>query len=115
MLNQVVLVGRLTSDVEVTKTEDGKKVSNLTLAVQRTFKNSEGIYEADFIKCTLWNAVASSTSEYCHKGDIVGIKGRLQVSTYEDKDGNKKTSTEVIAEKVTFLSSKKEDDEEQED
>ena len=110
MLNQVVLVGRLTSDVEVTTTEDGRKVSNLTLAVQRTFKNSDGIYEADFIKCTLWNAVAASTSEYCHKGDIVGIKGRLQVTNYEDKDGNKKTSTEVIAEKVTFLSSKKEDD-----
>lgn len=110
MLNQVVLVGRLTSDVEVTTTEDGKKVSNLTLAVQRTFKNSDGIYEADFIKCTLWNAVAASTSEYCKKGDIVGIKGRLQVTTYEDKEGNKKTSTEVIAEKVTFLSSKKEDE-----
>ncbi len=110
MLNQVVLVGRLTSDVEVTTTEDGRKVSNLTLAVQRTFKNSDGIYEADFIRCTLWNAVAASTSEYCHKGDIVGIKGRLQVTNYEDKDGNKKTSTEVIAEKVTFLSSKKEDD-----
>ena len=110
MLNQVVLVGRLTSDVEVTTTEEGKKVSHLTLAVQRTFKNIDGIYEADFIRCTLWNAVASSTSEYCKKGDIVGIKGRLQVSTYEDKDGNKKTSTEVIAEKVTFLSSKKEDE-----
>ncbi len=110
MLNQVVLVGRLTDDVEVVKMEDNRKVSHLTLAVQRTFKNIDGIYETDFIRCTLWNAIASSTSEYCHKGDIVGIKGRLQVSSYEDKDGNKRTSTEVIAEKVTFLSSKKEDD-----
>lgn len=107
MLNQVVLVGRLTDDVEVTTMENGKKVSSLILAVQRTFKNPEGVYEADFIRCTLWNAIATSTSEYCHKGDIVGIKGRIQVSSYEDKDGTKKYSTEVIAEKVTFLSSKK--------
>lgn len=107
MLNQVVLVGRLTDDIEVISKENGKKVCSLVLAVQRTFKNSDGIYEADFIRCTLWNAVASSTCEYCHKGDIVGIKGRIQVNTYEDKDGTKKYSTEVIAEKVTFLSSKK--------
>ena len=107
MINQVVLVGRLTDDIEVISKENGKKVSSLVLAVQRTYKNTEGIYEADFIRCTLWNAVAASTSEYCHKGDIVGIKGRIQVNSYEDKDGTKKYSTEVIAEKVTFLSSKK--------
>lgn len=106
MLNQVVLVGRLTDDLQVTETEKGKKVTTMILAVQRTFKNTDGIYEADFIKCVLWNAVAASTSEYCKKGDIVGIKGRLQVSSYEDKDGNKKYTTDVIAEKVTFLSSK---------
>lgn len=73
MLNQVVLVGRLTDDIEVATKENGKRVTSLILAVQRTFKNSDGIYETDFIKCTLWNAVAASTSEYCHKGDIVGI------------------------------------------
>ncbi len=110
MLNQVVLVGRLTDDLQVTTVENGKKVTSLILAVQRTFKNSDGIYETDFIRCTLWNAVASNASEYCKKGDVVGIKGRLQVNTYEDKDGNKKTSTEVIAEKVTFLSNKKDDE-----
>lgn len=108
MLNQVVLVGRLTDDIEVVETEKGKKVTSLILAVQRSYKNSEGIYEADFIKCTLWNAVASSTSEYCKKGDIIGIKGRIQVNSYQDKDGTTKYSTEVIAEKVTFLSSKSE-------
>ena len=83
MLNQVILVGRLTDDLEITETDTGKKVTTLILAVQRTYKNSDGIYEADFIKCILWNAVASSTSEYCKKGDIIGIRGRLQVSTYE--------------------------------
>lgn len=107
MLNQVVLVGRLTDDPSVTKTESGQKVSTVTLAVNRSFKNPEGIYETDFIRCILWNVIAENTSEYCKKGDIVGVKGRIQVSNYVDKDNNKKYTTEVIAEKVTFLSSKK--------
>ncbi len=109
MLNQVVLVGRLTTDPELVETENGKKVTSVTLAVQRTFKNSDGIYEADFIRCILWNSIATNTTEYCHKGDIVGIKGRIQVSSYDDKDNNRKYVTEVIAEKVTFLASKKEE------
>ena len=111
MLNQVVLVGRLTDDLTVTETENGKKVTSMILAVQRSFKNPDGIYEADFIKCTLWNAVADRTAEYCKKGDIVGIKGRIQVTSYEDKEGKKQYSTEVIAEKVTFLSSKSPEEE----
>ena len=111
MLNQVVLVGRLTEDPTLINTVNGKKVSSITLAVQRTFKNQEGIYEADFIRCILWNAIAASTTEYCHKGDIVGVKGRIQTSIYDDKDGNKKYATEVIAEKVTFLTNKKPDEE----
>lgn len=112
MLNQIIIVGRLTSDLEITTTESGKKVASLTLAVQRPFKNTDGLYETDFIRCVLWNSIATSTYEYCHKGDLIGIKGRLQVNTYEDESGNKKYNTEVIAEKVTFLSSKKEEDNE---
>lgn len=111
MLNQVVLVGRLTEDPQIVTTENGKKLSTIILAVQRTYKNTEGLYEADFIKCILWNAIAASTTEYCHKGDIVGVKGRIQTSIYDDKDGNKKYATEVIAEKVTFLTNKKPDEE----
>lgn len=110
MLNQVVLVGRLTEDPQITTTENGKKLSTIILAVQRSYKNSEGLYEADFIKCILWNAIAANTTEYCHRGDIVGVKGRIQTNVYDDKDGNKKYTTEVIAEKVTFLTSKKSDD-----
>ena len=105
MLNQVFLVGRLTKDPEVNEVQGNKKVSSITLAVQRSFKNSDGIYEADFIRCILWDAVAASTKDYCHKGDIVGIKGRIQTGSYEDKDGNRKYTTDVMAEKVTFLSS----------
>ncbi len=111
MLNQVVLVGRLTDDLTVTDCGKDKKVTTMILAVQRSFKNPDGIYEADFIKCTLWNAIADRTAEYCKKGDIVGIKGRIQVTSYEDKEGKKQYSTEVIAEKVTFLSSKGSDEE----
>jgi single-strand DNA-binding protein len=107
MLNQVVLVGRLTKDIEVKELEGGKKVASVTLAVQRCFKNAEGEYETDFIECTLWNMVAENTAEYCKKGDIVGVKGRLQSNTYEKEDGTKVYKTEVVAEKVTFLSSRK--------
>lgn len=110
MLNQVILVGRLTDNLEITTTENENKVTTLTLAVQRSVKNADGDYETDFIRCVLWNQIAVNTSEYCKKGDIVGIKGRLQVSNYTDADGNKKYMTEVIAEKVTFLSSKKDEE-----
>ncbi len=113
MLNQVVIVGRLTADPEVNETEGNKKVCHATVAVGRSFKNVEGIYETDFIRCTLWNGVAENTCEYCKKGDVVGVKGRLQTSNYESKDG-KKYLMEVIAEKITFLSSKKPSEEEQE-
>lgn len=109
MLNQVVLVGRLTKDPEVVTTESGKKASTITLAVQRTFKNTEGLYETDFINCVLWDAIAANTQEYCRKGDIVGVKGRLQVRTYEDKENKTHQKIEVVAEKVTFLSNKKDD------
>ena len=110
MLNQVVLVGRLTDNPEVQNLDEGKKISSVNVAVQRTYKNPEGLYEADFIRCVLWNGIAANTSEYCKKGDVVGVKGRIQSRSYEDKDGIKKYVTEVVAEKVTFLSSSKKDD-----
>lgn len=110
MLNQVVLVGRLTSNPEIITTENGKKTTNITVAVQRSYKNMDGLYETDFIRCVLWNGVASSACEYCHSGDIVGVKGRIQTRSYE-KDNEKKYVMEVIADKVTFLSSyKKQED-----
>lgn len=114
MLNQVVLVGRLTQDPEVVKTDNGKSVANICLAVQRNFKNSKGVYETDFINCTLWEAIASNTSEYCRKGDIVGVKGRMQTSSYEDKEGKKEIKLEIVAEKVTFLSGPHKDKDNQE-
>jgi len=106
MLNQVILVGRLAREVEVKKLESGRKVSNIVLAVPRSFKNAEGVYDTDFIDCTLWDIVAQNTEAYCHKGDIIGVKGRLQTSEYEKEDGTKEKKQEVVAEKITFLSSK---------
>ena len=99
MLNQVVIVGRLVSKPIVEENENGRKISEITLAVPRSYKNAEGIYETDFIKCTLWNGIAENTVEYCNKGDIIGVKGRL-----ECLGGNE---LQLVAEKITFLSNNK--------
>ena len=105
MYNTVLLIGRLTSDPEVITSDNSKKVSHITLAVQRAYKNSKGIYESDFIRCTLWDGLASRIAEYCHKGDLISIRGQLKTSTYEDNNV-KKYSTEVIVERLVFLGSK---------
>ena len=105
MLNQIVLVGRLTRDVSVHKT-DKAKVATISLAIPRSFKNSDGNYDTDFIDCVAFDSVAENTSEYCNKGDIVGVKGRVQSRVIE-KDDKNEYLTEIIAEKITFLSSKK--------
>lgn len=106
MLNQTVIVGRIVRDLELHETENGNKVAQLTLAVPRSFKNMDGEYETDYIPCVLWRGVAENTAEYCKKGDLVGIKGRIQTSQYE-QDDEVKYVTEVVAEKVTFLSTRR--------
>ena len=106
MLNQIILVGRLTRDISVNDSESGVKVATISIAVPRSFKNIDGVYDTDFIDCVAFDTVALNTSEYCGKGDIVGVKGRVQSKTEEDKDGKKRNVLEVIAEKITFLSSK---------
>jgi len=108
MHNLVYLIGRLTEDPVVTKLDDGQETLPFILAVQRSYKNADGIYEADFIRCVLWNGIATHTAEYCKKGDLVGIKGRLQNRSYEVNE-EKKYISEVIVDKVSFLASKKED------
>ena len=106
-MNQVVLVGRMTSNPNVIETENGKKYTVINLAVQRAFKNQDGIYETDFIRCILWNGIASNTCEFCKIGDVIGIKGRLQNRIYENNNEETQYITEVIAERVTFLSNNK--------
>lgn len=109
MLNQTVLVGRLVRDPELRETESGSKVTYITLAVPRSYKNVNGEYDTDFIPCVLWKGVAENASEYCHKGDLLGVKGRLQ-SRMIEADETKKSVMELVAEKVTYLSSKRQDE-----
>ena len=95
MVNQIVLVGRIARTPETRITENGKKMATLTLAVPRNYKNSNGEYDTDFLDCTLWSAVAESTSEYCETGDMIGIKGRLQTRVVETPEGTKRKKTEM--------------------
>ena len=111
MLNQIILVGRLTRDINVHKSDKGVKVATISLAIPRSFKNMDGNYDTDFVDCVAFDAIAENTSEYCGKGDIVGVKGRVQSRTIE-KDGKTEYLVEIIAEKVTFLSSRRVEDEE---
>jgi len=109
MQNLVYLIGRLVNDPELKKTENSKDYSTITIAVQRPFKNSDGIYQSDFIRCNLWNGIANNVNEYCKKGDLVGVKGRIQVRSYEENEETKYI-TEIIVDKVSFLSSKKQEE-----
>lgn len=104
MLNQIVLVGRIVNDLELHETESGKSFCNLTIGVPRSYKNDKGEYDTDFIQCKLWQGIARNTSEYCKKGDLVGIKGRLQTIKK-----NNQFIPEVVAEKMTFLSNRSKD------
>ena len=110
MLNQFVIVGRLVKDPEVVETEMGKKISTISIAVPRSYKNANGEYETDFVDCKLWAGIAETAGEHCKRGDLLGIKGRVQTKVIQDKDGNNINMCEMIAEKVTFLSSKKQDE-----
>ncbi|MBQ3511049.1 MAG: single-stranded DNA-binding protein [Bacilli bacterium] len=109
ILNQIVLVGRLTRNITVNKSDKGVKVATISLAIPRSFKNMEGGYDTDFIDCVAFDNIAENTKEFCEKGDIVGVKGRVQSRTVE-KDGKTEYLMEIIAEKITFLSNKKGDE-----
>lgn len=107
MLNQVILVGRLVKDPEINETQDGRKVSNITLAVQRNYRNQETQeYDTDFLTCTLWEGIAESTHTYCKKGSTVGVKARLATKRYEYEEDKYFTYPEIVAEKITFINTK---------
>ena len=99
MSNQVIIVGRLVGNPILEENQNGKKVCIITLSVPRSFKNDEGIYDTDFIKCILWNGIAENIVEHCERGDLIGVKGRLECLCGSE--------LQVVAEKVTFLPSKK--------
>lgn len=105
MINNVVLVGRLTHKANLKFTINGKNYTQFSVAVQRKFKNQSDEYETDFINCTLWGKAAENFTKFTRKGSIVGVEGRLQTRNYE-KDGRKIYITEVIAENFSLLESK---------
>ena len=106
MINQVTLVGRLTRDPELKWTPDGKAVANVTLAVNRHYKNPNGEFDADFVNCTLWKKTAENTAQYCKRGSVIGVTGRIQTRNYENQEGRRVYVTEVVAEGVRFLGAK---------
>ncbi len=108
MLNQVILVGRLVYDPELKKLDDGRSVTQITLAIQRGYKSAEsGEYETDFLRCSLWSGVAESTVEYCKKGSTVGVKARLVQKYYEINEEKGFSYPEIVVDKITFINTKK--------
>lgn len=105
-MNKIMLVGRLTRDPEIRAMSTGTSVANFSIAVNRPFKNREGIIEADFINIVCYRSV-ENIGKYCFKGSLVGIEGRLQTRSYDAQDGTKRYVSEVVADNVEFLSSKR--------
>jgi len=106
MFNRIILIGRLTRDPELRYVPSGAPVANFTLAVDRAFKAQNGEREADFIDIVCWRKTAEQVSQYLTKGRLVVVDGRLQIRSYEAKDGQKRKVAEVVAETVRFLDRK---------
>ena len=106
MINRVVLIGRLTRDLELKTTQSGLSVASFTIAVNRQFKNSNGNREADFINCVIWKKSAENLCKFTHKGSLIGIDGRLQTRSYDNNNGQKVFITEVVVDNFSLLESK---------
>ena len=106
-INKVLLIGRLTANPELKYTTSNNAVTTFSIAVDRNFKNEDGNKEADFINIVAWNKKAELIHQYLKKGDRVGISGRLQVRKYQNERGENRYVTEVVADEVEFLNSKK--------
>ena len=108
MLNNVVLMGRLTADPELKQTQNGVSVLSFSLAVDRDYTQQGQEKQVDFINIVAWRLTAEFISKYFTKGQMMALKGAIQTRSYEDKQGNKRTAFEVVADKVYFCSSKTE-------
>ena len=105
-MNKVFLIGRLTRDPELRYTGNNTAVASFSIAVNRNFTNQQGEREADFFNVTVWRKQAENVKNYLSQGSQVAVEGRLQTRNYEDKDGQKRYVTEVVADNVEFLGSK---------
>lgn len=111
MLNQVVLIGRLTHDPELRYTSgSGIPVASFSLAVDRPFTNQQGERETDFINIVTWRKLAENCAKYLKKGSLAAVTGRIQVRSYDDNQGVRRKATDVVAEDVRFLEPKGSDD-----
>lgn len=107
MINRCVLVGRMTKNPELRRTNTGSAVTSFTLAINRSFQSADG-QEADFIPCVVWNKIAENVERYCSKGSLVGVEGRLRSRSYDNAQGQKVFVVEMICDSVQFLETKKE-------
>lgn len=110
MLNKVILMGRLTADPEHKQTPNGVSVTSFSVAVERNFADKEGNRGADFINIVAWRATADFICKYFAKGRMIAIEGSIQTRNYEDKQGNKRTAFDVVADQVYFADSKSSND-----
>lgn len=104
MINKVVLIGRLTRDLELRKTPNGASTLSFTLACNRKAKVN-GQPDADFINCVAWNKTADTMAQYLHKGSLIGVEGRIQTRSYDNQQGQRVYVTEVVVESFSFLES----------
>ena len=109
MLNRIIVMGRMTRDPELRRTNSGTAVASFTVAVDRDFKSQSGEKETDFIDVVAWRNTAEFVSKYFSKGRMAVVEGRLQLRDWTDKDGNKRRTAEIVADSVYFGDSKRDD------
>lgn len=110
MINRVVLIGRLTKDIELRYTNSGTAVGTFSLAVNRQFTNNAGEREADFINAVIWRKAAENLANFTHKGSLIGVEGRIQTRNYENQQGTRVYVTEVVVENFSLLESRSDSD-----
>ncbi len=106
-MNRVNLIGRLTRTPELRYTQSNKGITRFTIAVNRKFKNPDGNYDADFINCLCFEKRAEVITNYCEKGDLIGITGRIQTGSYIGQDGQRKYTTDIIVDEIDLLLARK--------
>lgn len=107
MLNKIIIMGRLTRDPELRRTQSGTAVTSFTMAVDRDFKSQSGEKETDFIDVVAWRNTGEFAAKYLAKGRMAAVEGRIQVRDWQDKEGNRRKSVEVVADNVYFADSKR--------
>ena len=113
MLNKIVVMGRLTRDPELRSTQSGLYVTSFSIACDRDFKNQSGEKDTDFIDCVAWRQTAEFVCKYFAKGRMAVVEGRLQIRDWQDNNGNKRRSAEIVADNVYFGDSKRDNSSEQ--